>query len=177
MNVPLFTLLNTRLNPLNVFVLRNVGAVFGSEATNPAVTATTLMVGHQCFPFQSFAGNKKIAFTGAKKLSYKDSQRNTSAAYNYSTVAAVQQLTSLFQSVAATLEFGRRLVYFHRYQKLALDDELKRMEDQARHGELIELQALKPVLQDIYDDTSVMNVVRARAHRILEIDPVSVVGK
>jgi hypothetical protein len=123
------------------------------------------------------SGNKKIAFTGAKKLSYKDSQRNTSAAYNYSTVAAVQQLTSLFQSVAATLEFGRRLVYFHRYQKLALDDELKRMEDQARHGELIELQALKPVLQDIYDDTSVMNVVRARAHRILEIDPVSVVGK
>ena len=123
------------------------------------------------------SGNKKIAFTGAKKLSYKDGQRNTSAAYNYSTVAAVQQLTSLFQSVAATLEFGRRLVYFHRYQKLALDDELKRMEDQARHGELIELQAVKPVLQDIYDDTSVMNVVRARAHRIMEIDPASVVGK
>ena len=123
------------------------------------------------------SGNKKIAFTGAKKLSYKDGQRNTSAAYNYSTVAAVQQLTSLFQSVAATLEYSRRLVYFHRYQKLALDDELKRMEDQARHGELIELQAVKPVLQDIYDDTSVMNVVRARAHRIMEIDPASVAGK
>ena len=123
------------------------------------------------------SGNKKIAFTGAKKLSYKDGQRNTSAAYNYSTVAAVLQLTSLFQSVAATLEYSRRLVYFHRYQKLALDDELKRMEDQARHGELIELQAVKPVLRDIYDDTSVMNVVRARAHRIMEIDPASVAGK
>ncbi len=123
------------------------------------------------------SGNKKIAFTGAKKLSYKDGQRTASAAYNYSTVPAVLQLTTLFQSVAATLEYGRRIVYFHRYQKLALDDELKRMEDQARRGELIELQAVKPVLQDIYDDTSVMNVVRARAHRILEIDPASVAGK
>lgn len=123
------------------------------------------------------SGNKKIAFTGAKKLAYKDGQRSTSADYNYSTVPAVQQLTTLFQSVSATLEFGRRLTYFHRYQKLALDDELKRMEDQARHAELTELQAVKPVLQEIYEDTSVINVVRARARRIMDMEPSPVAGK
>jgi hypothetical protein len=117
------------------------------------------------------SGNKKLAFTGAKKLIYKDGQRNSSADYNYSQQPAVQQLTTLFQSVAATLEFGRRLTYFHRYQKLALDDELKRMEDQAKRGDLVELQAVSPVLQHIYEDTSVMNVVRARALRIVEIKP------
>jgi hypothetical protein len=117
------------------------------------------------------SGNKKLAFTGAKKLVYKDGQRNSSADYNYSQQPTVQQLTSLFQSVAATLEFGRRLTYFHRYQKLALDDELKRMEDQAKRGDLVELQAVSPVLQHIYEDTSVMNVVRARALRIMEIKP------
>ena len=115
------------------------------------------------------AGNRKIAFTGAKKLVYKDGQRESSAAYNYSTVPAVQQLTTLFQGVAATLEFGRRLVHDHRYQKLALDDELKRMEDEVRRGNLVELQAVKPVLQEIYDDGSVMNVVRARAQRIMDM--------
>src|SRR5207245_782914 len=78
-----------------------------------------------------------------------------------------QQLTALFQNISATLEFGRRLAHFHRYQKLALDDELKRMEDQMRAGDLIELQAVKPILQDIYDDSSVMNVVRARAQRLM----------
>ncbi len=83
----------------------------------------------------------------------------------------MQQLTTLFQSVAATLEFGRRLTYFHRYQKLALDDELKRMEDQAKRGDLAELQAVTPVLQHIYDDASVINVVRARALRIMEMKP------
>jgi hypothetical protein len=117
------------------------------------------------------SGNKKLAFTGAKKLIYKDGQRSSSADYNYSQQPAVQQLTSLFQSVAATLEFGRRLTYFHRYQKLALDDELKRMEDQAKRGELAEVQAVTPVLKDIYDDSSVINVVRARARRIIELNP------
>jgi hypothetical protein len=120
------------------------------------------------------SGNKKLAFTGAKKLIYKDGQRNSSADYNYSQQQPVQQLTSLFQSVASTLEFGRRLTYFHRYQKLALDDELKRMEDQAKRGELAEVQAVTPVLQEIYEDNSVINVVRARARRIIEMKPLPV---
>ena len=115
------------------------------------------------------SGNHKLAFTGAKKLTYADGQRNFTADYNFSPVPAVQQLTALFQGVAATLEFGRRLAYYHHYQKLALDDELKRMETLARTGELMELQAAKPVLQEIYGDPSVINVVRARAERIMEM--------
>jgi len=115
------------------------------------------------------SGNKKLAFTGAKKLGYTDDKRHTTADYNFSHLPPVQQLTALFQSVAATLEFGRRLTYFHRYQKLALDDELKRMENQARTGELAELNAVKPILQEIYDDASVIKLVRARALRIMEM--------
>lgn len=117
------------------------------------------------------SGNKKLAFTGTKRLVYKDGQRNTSAEYNFSSQSAVQQLTTLFQSIAATLEFGRRLTYFHHYQKLALDDELKHMEDEARSGDLAELGAVSPILQQIYNDSSVMNVVRARARRIIEMVP------
>jgi hypothetical protein len=113
------------------------------------------------------SGNKKLAFTGEKTLSYSDGQRSSSAAYNYSNLVPVQQLTAFFQNLSATLEYGRRLTYSHRYQKLALDEELKRMEDQARNNELSELQVVQPVLQKILDDTSVLNVVRARAERLL----------
>lgn len=115
------------------------------------------------------SGKRGLAFTGAKKLTYHDSQRDNSAAYNYSNVAAVQQLTSLFQNIAATLEYGRRVAYFHRYQKLALDEELKRMESQAYNHELSELQAVQEVLQAVVDDSSVINVVRARAQRLVEM--------
>jgi hypothetical protein len=113
------------------------------------------------------SGNRKLAFTGTKKLVYNDGQHSNSAEYNFSTVAPVQQLTALLQSVAATLDFGRRIAYAHRYQKLALDDEMKKMEDSAHRGELAELQAVKPILQQVYDDSSVLNVARARAMRLM----------
>jgi hypothetical protein len=117
------------------------------------------------------SGNKKLAFTGTKKLTYTDGQKDSSAEFNYSSQPAVQQLAAVFQSISATLEFGRRLAYDHRYQKLALDEELKHMESQAAAGELAELSAVKTILQAIYDDASVINVVRARAQRIMESAP------
>ena len=111
---------------------------------------------------------KNLASTGAKTLTYKDSARSTTATYNYSMVAAVQQVTQLFQSLSTTLEFGRRLEYFHRYQKLALDEELKRMDDAASRSDLEEVAAVLPILQRIVSDTSVINPVRARAQRMIE---------
>jgi len=115
------------------------------------------------------SGNGRLAFTGTKQLSYQDGQLSSTARYNYSNLAAVQQLTALFQDMGATLDYGRRLTYYHRYQKLALDDELKRMETQARNHELDEIQGVAPVLQEIFEDTSVINVVRARAKELIEM--------
>jgi hypothetical protein len=110
---------------------------------------------------------RHIASTGTKTLSYRDSQRSTKGTYNYSLISAVEDLTSIFQSMSTTLEFGRRLQYDHHYQKLALDEELKRMEDMAESGNLQELQAVAPILNQIVSDSSVINVVRARAQRLL----------
>jgi hypothetical protein len=123
----------------------------------------------QYFAGKVDSGNRKLAFTGAKILSYQDGLRSSSAKYNYSNTAAVQQLTVLFQNIAGTLEYGHRLSYYHRYQKLALDEELKHMEAQARNDELSEIQGVAPVLWEIVEDSSVLNVVRARAKELLEM--------
>lgn len=116
------------------------------------------------------SGNSKLAFTGSKTLSYRDGRANHTATYNYSHLPAAQQLTALFQNLSATLEYGRRLTYYHQYQKLALDEELKRMEQQAKDGQLSEIDTVRPVLQEIVADASVINVVRARAQRIMASD-------
>lgn len=110
---------------------------------------------------------KDLAFTGTKVLAYSDGQKENRASYNYSSIPAVQELTELFQDMSSTLEFGRRLEYFHRYQKLALDEELKRMEEMANDNQLHELSAVAPVLQQIAQDNTVINPVRARAQRLL----------
>ena len=113
------------------------------------------------------SGNKKLANTGVKVLTYKSEGQNSQATYNYSPAAPVQQLTTIFQGLSTTLEFGRRLSYFWKYQKLALDDDLKRMEEMQKEGNLGDMQAIAPVLNGIAGDESVMNVSRARALRLL----------
>ena len=113
------------------------------------------------------SGQKNIANTGAKTLTYRDANHNSQATYNYSMLQPITQLTSIFQNLSTTMEFGRRLVYLHKYQKLALDDQLKRMEEMQRENSLGDVGAIAPVLKDIANDSSVMNVSRARALRLL----------
>ena len=113
------------------------------------------------------SGNKKIANTGTKVLSYKSDKQNSQATYNYSPVAPVQELTAILENLSTTLEFGRRLSYFRKYQKLALDDDLKRMEEMQKEGNLGDIQSIAPILNGIAADTSVMNVSRSRALRLL----------
>jgi hypothetical protein len=121
------------------------------------------------FEGQIDSKNKKLASTGTKTLTYKDAQKSTTATYNYSPVPSVEELTAFFQSLSTTLEFGRRLDYHLRYQKLALDEELKNMEETLKSGGLEEVSAVAPVLQKIADDPAVIKVVRARAERMLQV--------
>jgi hypothetical protein len=114
------------------------------------------------------SNHKNLAFTGKKTLAYKDAQRSGESTYNYSPQPAVQDLTNLMQSLSATLEFGHRLQYDRHYQKLALDQEFKRMEELSRSSELIEVAAIQPILAQIIADPSVINVTRARAQRLLD---------
>ena len=115
------------------------------------------------------SGKRNIASTGNKVLAYHDAQRNTQAEYNYSPNPAVQELTSIFQNISTTLEFGRRLDYYHHYQKLALEAELKTMEEMVRSKSLEELQAVSPILEQIATDQSVINISRTRAQRLLTL--------
>jgi hypothetical protein len=113
------------------------------------------------------SGRKGIANTGTKVLIYADGGESTQATYNYSSLQAVQDLTALFQQLSTTLEFGRRLEYYRRYQKTALDEELTNMERESNQNGLQELAAVTPILRQIANDSSLMNVVRARAQRLL----------
>ena len=139
-------------------------------SVSPGTKKTVFDLAARAKYFDGEIDSKKhgLASTGVKTLAYKDAQRSASATYNYSPLVPVQQVTQLFQNLSVTLEYGRRLQYFHRYQKLALDEELKRMEEMANQNSLEELAAVVPILQRIATDSSVINPVRARAQRMVE---------
>jgi hypothetical protein len=139
--------------------------------TTPATTTKIFELAERAKYFEGKvdSGKKGLASTGDKTLTYLDGSRKTEAHYNYSPNPSVQELTSLFQNTSTTLEFGRRLDYFHHYQKLALDDELKRMLEMNRSGEMAELQAIAPILKAIVADSTVINMSRNRALQLLKL--------
>lgn len=110
---------------------------------------------------------KHIAQTGKKTLQYQSAQMNGSATYNYSQNPDVQQLTNLFTGIAMTIDFGRKLVFQYRYDKLGMDKRMKELEDlQASHG-VEELQIIAPMLHKIANDPNLMNISRESARRLL----------
>jgi len=109
----------------------------------------------------------RIANTGKKTLTYADETRHFQTIYNHSENKAIEELTSLFQGISSTIEFGRKLQFKHKYDKLGLEADLKAMEDAEASHNLAELQIVAPTLRDIADDESVLNIARARARRLL----------
>src|SRR2546427_10081373 len=103
---------------------------------SPATRARIFDLAKRAHYFQGDIDSKKrnLASTGSKTLTYKDDQRSTQAAYNYSPLAAVQELTQLFQNLSAHLEFRHKMQYFPHFQKLSLDGELKRVEEKAQQN-------------------------------------------
>jgi hypothetical protein len=81
---------------------------------------------------------------------------------------SVQQITAVLQNLSTVLEFGRRLTWFRKYQKLALEDDLKQMEERQRENNLGDVRAIAPILKQVADDKSVMRMTRARAIRLLD---------
>ena len=108
-----------------------------------------------------------IANTGRKTLTYADPSRHFQTTFNFSENKAVDDLAHLFQAMSNTIEFGRKLEFKHKYDKLGLEGDLKAMENAMESHNLAELQIIAPTLQSIADDSSVMNIARARAKRLL----------
>ena len=111
----------------------------------------------------------RIANTGAKTLAYKYERVSHSTTYNYSENPQIQSLTRLFQNLSRTLEYGRELAYLRRFDKLGLEDELKRMQEAAQKGELPELQLDREILERIANDTAVMHISRTRAEKLAKM--------
>jgi hypothetical protein len=118
------------------------------------------------------AKQKNIAKTGVKTLEYHGKGDggqavSHSTTYNYSPNSDIQELTRLFQSIALTLDYGRKLAFQYRFDKLGMDDRLKSLQDMQASHFVEELQAIEPILQKIAADPNLMNIARITAKQLL----------
>ena len=108
-----------------------------------------------------------VASTGKKTLSYSDPARHFSTTYDYSENKAIQEITNIFSGISNTIEHGRKLKFLRRFDKLGLEEELKAMENAAEGHNLAELQIIQPTLESIAEDSTVLNIARQRAKKLL----------
>lgn len=114
---------------------------------------------------------KRIAQTGSKTLEYKSATVHGSTTYNWSQNADVQELTRLFIAIANTLDYGRKLTFGYRFDKLGLDARLKELQNLKDNHYAEELNAIEPILRKIADDPNMMNISRQAAQRLLSAVP------
>ncbi len=112
---------------------------------------------------------KGIAKTGIKTLSYHLAYKadTFSCTYDYSESKPVQELTALFQSMAFTLDEGRKLRQLHQYDRLGLDAEMKILVNAVKSGQALEMGNIADELKSLADDTEVLERVRSSAATLL----------
>jgi hypothetical protein len=119
------------------------------------------------------AKQKNLAQTGQKTLVYQgrtssgDQVTKNSAIYNYSPNNDVQELTRIFQAIATTVDFGRKLTFQYRFDKLGIDATLKSLQDMQASHYVEEMQAIEPILQKIASDPNMMHINRVTAKQLL----------
>jgi len=111
---------------------------------------------------------KRIAQTGSKTLAYKSHEVQGSSTYNYSQNPDVQQLTHFFLGLANVVDYGRKLAWNYRFDKLGMNQTLRELEDLQAGHQVEELEAIEPTLRKIADDPNLMHISRQSAQRLLK---------
>lgn len=113
-------------------------------------------------------GRLSASGQSVKTISFRQGDIHNQVIYKKQDSPRVRELASIFESISATLEFGRRLANLHQHHEVRLGSELERMHDLVVKGKLPELQAVANVLQNIASDSSLKENVRTEAQAILK---------
>lgn len=120
------------------------------------------------FPSNCADKRRRVAFTGKKTLAYSGPDGSGSCTFNYSRERELNQISAALVAVGYTLQMGKRLKQEHRYNRLALEDELESLQEAVDQGHALEPENIAPELEAIANDGAVMNLARARARSLLE---------
>lgn len=109
----------------------------------------------------------KVAFQGLKKLHYSGPDGEGGCEFNYSKDREIQALGDSLVAVASTIVEGAHVELLLQYDPLGLDSALAYIQEGARDGRLQQVCVLRPLLERLQADESVMERVRRRAQALL----------
>jgi hypothetical protein len=142
------------------------GAPYTMEFSASSVTQTEIFnLTQQLNFFQGKfgIGQSGAATTGTKSLSFADGTTKNSITYTSSTNSLIRKLTTLFENISTTLEFGHRLELLRNSNPSGLTAELRCMEGMAQRAPLVEFQVIASSVRQIASDATVSEASRRYA--------------
>ncbi|MBV9670579.1 MAG: hypothetical protein JOZ43_06455, partial [Acidobacteriales bacterium] len=105
--------------------------------------------------------------SGEKRLTFIDGDKRTGTTFHYSENPQIQRLTAYLQGIAATQDFARRAKLHRRFDKLALDEDVKQFAGEVQGGRATEINTIRPLLEELANDPAVLNTARERIKAML----------
>ena len=112
-------------------------------------------------------GHMKVAFQGWKTLSYSGPEGHGSCRFNYSRDHEIQALGDALVAAASSILEGARLEKFLQHDRLGLDRELEHVANSGADGRMMEIGAIRGILERLSEDPTVLERVRKRARQLL----------
>jgi hypothetical protein len=110
--------------------------------------------------------HRKIANLGAKTFRYEKDGVVNEVTYNYTVNTPASQLQQIFEGLSYQQDHLQTLQRTLKYDRLGLYDALGYLEADLDNGVIPEPEHLLPVLEQIANDTHVIEIARSRARAI-----------
>jgi hypothetical protein len=112
--------------------------------------------------------HKRVANLGLKTLTYEEGGQKYEAQFNYSLRREAQELTELFEKIAAVEQHIEVLEFAAKYDHLSLPRELLQIQIDLDNKALADPQLMVPALDQIARNPRFLHVAQVRAQDILE---------
>ena len=112
--------------------------------------------------------HKRVANLGTKTLTYEEDGQKYQARFNYSLRREAQELSELFEKIAAVEQHIAVLEYAAKYDHLSLPRELLQIQIDLNNKALADPQLMVPTLDQIARNPRFLHLAQVRAQNILE---------
>jgi len=118
------------------------------------------------FKDQDLDVHRKIANLGEKTLRYEKDGQGNETKFNYTLNPAASQLVQIFEGLSRQEDHLQTLRRALRYDRLGVNDALVNLQEDFDNKLLPEPEVLLPVLEQIGNDSRVVEIARTRARAI-----------
>ena len=111
---------------------------------------------------------RRIANLGEKTFRYENAGQASEATFNYTVNPTAQQLMQVFEGLARQQEHIRLLQHRIRFDRLGVNDALRRFEIDLNQKLLPEPERALPALEAVANDSRIVEIARTRARALIE---------